>query len=96
MRQRLPSEAWTRWLLVTAGIVLALALGLCLLDGAEMGMGSHHGMSPDYCAGLVALSAVLTLLGLAGIALLLVDQARPAYAVSLVRLDPPPRSFRLS
>ena len=93
MRQQLLRSKWAGRLLVTALAALTLSLGLCLLDGPVFGMDSHHGMSPDYCASLVMLTVILlTVLGLAAVGRLLADGARPVYAVSLVRLDPPPKS----
>lgn len=93
MRQRLLKKVWTGQVLVTVLAVLILLLGLCLLESLVIGMDSHHGASPGYCASLVMLTTILlTLLGLAAVGCLLPDPARPVYAVSLVRLDPPPKS----
>jgi len=93
MRQGLLKNKWSGRLVLAALAALTLALGLCLFDGSQLGMDGHHGMSPDYCAGLVTLTTILpTLLWLATIGCLLAEVARPVYAVSLVCLDPPPKS----
>jgi hypothetical protein len=93
MRQRLLKNVWTGRLLVTVLAVLIVSLGVCLVQGSVFGMDGHQGMSPDSCASLAMLTTILlTLLGLAAVGRLLVDPARSVYAVSLVRLDPPPKS----
>jgi hypothetical protein len=93
MRQRLLKNVWTGRLLVTVLAVLIVSLGVCLVQDSVFGMDGHQGMSPDSCASLVMLTVILlTLLGLAAVGRLLADPARPVYAVSLVRLDPPPKS----
>ena len=93
MRQRLLKTVWAGRLLITVLAVLIVSLGLCLVEGSVFGMGGHQGMSPDSCARLAMLTAILlTLLGLAAGGGPLADPARSVYAVSLVRLDPPPKS----
>ena len=93
MRQRLLKNVWTGRLLVTVLAVLIVSLGLCLVEGSVFGMDGHQGMSPDSCASLVMLTAILlTLLGLAAGGGRLAEPARSVYAVSLVRLDPPRKS----
>lgn len=97
MRQRLLKNVWAGRLLMAVLAASILAIGFCVLNGPAFGMDSQHGMSPDYCAGLVMLATILlTLLGLAAVGRLLADTAPPVYAVSLVRLDPPPKSPFLS
>ena len=97
MRQLLLRNAWAGQLVVTALAVLILALGFCLIDNQLLGMDGHHGMSPDYCASLVMLTAILlTLLGLSAVGRPLADPTRPVYAVSLVCLDPPPKLLSFS
>ncbi len=89
----------TRWPSQVAVIVLAaavtLAIGLCLFDGHQDEM-SHHGMSPDLCLGLIVLAFAVTLLGLAEIDRLPAELLCPVRAVSVHRLDPPPKSVPIS
>ena len=93
MRQRLLKKVWTGQFLVTVLAVLILLLGACLLESLVIGMDSHHGTSPGYCASLVVLTTILlTLLGLTAVGGPLAEPARSVYAVSLVRLDPPRKS----
>ncbi len=98
MRERLLNNGWTGRVLIGALAALILAFGICcFLAGPEYGMDSQHGMSPDYCAGLIMLTTILlALLGLAAVGRLLPDTAPLMYAVSLVCLDPPPKSPFLS
>lgn len=92
MRQGLRTTGWAGRLLVAALAALILAPGLCLLDGSHLEVDNHHGMSAGYCAGLIMLATILpTLLWLATFGHLLTESARPVPAVSLVRLDPPPK-----
>ena len=97
MRQRLLRNVSAGRLLVIILAVLTLALGFCLIDNQLLGMDSHHGMSPDYCASLLMLTTILlTLLGLAAVGVPLADPVRPVYAVSLVGLDHPPKLLSFS
>lgn len=92
MRHPLGTKEWAGRILAIAMTALILGAGLCLFDGAQPATG-HHGMSPDLCAGLLALGFTLILLGLAEISCLLVGPLHPVYAASLRRLDPPPKLF---
>lgn len=88
----------TRWPSQVAVIVLAaviLAIGFCLLDGHQHEM-SHHGMSPDLCLGFIVLAFAMTLLGLVEIDRLPAELFCPVRAVSVHRLDPPPKSVTIS
>jgi hypothetical protein len=70
--------------------VLVFGVGFCLADGHHHDM-NHHGTSPDLCLGFLALSLTVTLLGLAEIHRLPAEIVYPVAAVSLHRLDPPPK-----
>ena len=81
---------------VIVGILLMLALGLCVIEHGLDAMGDS-GMSPDLCAGmLVATLAALLLAGPLINGRLLFDPIRSVYPVSLHIPDPPPKSRSLS
>ena len=94
MKRGLMKNEWAGRVLIGALAALIVAFGICcFLAGPEFGMDGQHGMSPDYCAGLVMLATILfALLGLAAVGRLLADTAPLVYAVSLVCVDPPPKS----
>lgn len=95
MRHQLPAmRRWAQAFVILIA-VMALAAGFCLLDGDPLGM-EDHAMSAHLCGGMFAFPLVVVLLGLREIARLAAEPLCPAYAVSLIRLDPPPKSPRLS
>jgi hypothetical protein len=75
--------------------VLTLAVGLCLFD--DDGAGTHdHDVCRDLCGGFLASTLTVTLLALTALNPVLVESLRPVHAVTLRRLDPPPKSLQLS
>lgn len=93
MNPRLRRERWPWQATAVALAVLALAVGLCLFD--DDGAGSHD-TSRDLCGGFLASALTVTLLALTVLNPVRVESLRPARAVSLRRLDPPPESLQLS
>lgn len=80
-------DGWPGRALPIALIVLTLAAGLCLCDDDEMA----NGMSVELCLGLAVLCVAVVVLVVALISPLSVDLPYRAYAVLLLRPDPPPR-----
>jgi len=76
-------------------VLAALGAGLCLLQGHLLGM-EDHAMSGHLCGGMFTFPMVVVLLGLREIAHVLAEPLCPAYSVSLLPLDRPPKSPRLS
>jgi hypothetical protein len=74
---------------------LTLAVGLCLFDDDGAGT-DNHGISRDLCGGLLASALTVTLLALTALNPVLVESLRPVPAVTLRRLDPPPKFPQLS
>ena len=84
----------------TLGLLIVLAvfilgIGCCLADSHQHEM-NHHAMSPDLCLGSLALSLVVALLGLAEIDRLPVEIVYAVAAISVHRLDPPPKFAAIS
>ena len=95
MPRRLRRKTWPWQAAVVALAVLTLAVGLCLFD--EDGAGTDdHDISRDLCGGLLASALTVTLLALTALNPVLVESLRPVSAVTLRRLDPPPKSLPLS
>ena len=93
MRRIFRIDGWPGQALLIAMVLVALGVGLCLFDGDEGG----NGLSVDLCVGLLAMLSVATVVLVIGlIHLLSVDKPAIAYAVSLRRLDPPPKRSLLS
>lgn len=94
------AESWSGRALFVAMILVAGAAGFCLLGADEHGTAhhgtTHHGMSLDLCAGLAIFSAAVTLAMFAQVYPVPVDPPYVVCAVSLHRLDPPPKSPSLS
>jgi hypothetical protein len=82
MRHQL--DGWPGRVLLVAMVALTLAVGLCLFDDDEM--------NSDLCCGLAISSAAVFLATLGPVHLLSSGPRWAVYAVSLRRLDPPPRS----
>lgn len=83
----------TTWPARAAVVGLALltaAIGLCLLDGDELG-GGGHAATVDLCNGLALFSFAVAMLGPAAAGVILLSQVAPVYATSLRHLEPPPR-----
>jgi hypothetical protein len=95
MYRRARTTRWPSQVAVIVLVAVTLAIGLCLLDAHQHDM-SHHGMSPDLCLGFIALVFAVTLLGLAEIDRLPAELLCPVRAVSVHRLDPPPKSVPIS
>ena len=95
MTRRLRRRTWPWQAAIVALAVLTLAVGLCLFD--EDGAGTDdHDISRDLCGGLLASALTVTLLALTALDPVLVESLRPVSAVSLRRLDPPPKSLQLA
>jgi hypothetical protein len=88
------STRTTAWLVIVLAVVI-LGIGFCLVGGHQHEM-NHHGMSPNLCVGFLALTIAVTLLGLAEIARLPVEIVYPVAAISVHRLDPPPKFAPIS
>jgi hypothetical protein len=95
MYRRAGTTRWASQVLVIILAAIALSIGFCFFDGDHHGA-SHHGMSPDLCLGLVVLPLAVTLLGLAEIDRLPAERLSPVRAVSVHRLDPPPKFAPIS
>lgn len=90
MRGQFRMDGWPGHALLIAMLLLTLGVGLCLFDGDE----GANGMCVDLCLGLAMFSVATIILVVGLIHLLPLDLPATAYAVSLHRLDPPPkRSF---
>jgi hypothetical protein len=88
------SARTTRWLVIVLA-ALIFGIGFCLVGSHQHEM-NHHGMSLDLCLGFLALSLAVTLLGLAEIDRLPVEIVYPVAAISVHRLDPPPKFAPIS
>jgi hypothetical protein len=88
------SARTTPWLAIVLAVVI-LGIGFCLVGGHQHEM-NHHTMSPDLCLGFLALTLAVTLLGLAEIDRLPVEIVFPVAAISVHRLDPPPKFAPIS
>lgn len=95
MTRRLRRKTWPWQAAIVALAVLTLAVGLCLFDDDGAGTDDHD-ISRDLCGGLLAPALTLTLLALIALNPVLVESLRPVSAVTLCRLDPPPKSLHLS
>ena len=83
-------DGWLGQALLIAMVLLTLGVGLCLFEGD----GVDNGMSIDLCVGLAMFSVATIILVIGLTHLLSIDLPAIAYAVSVRRLDPPPkRSF---
>lgn len=88
MSHQLRIEGWPGRVFLIAVVALTVAAGLCLFD--------DDGTGTDLCAGL-AIVSVTAILSTLGVAHLLASGPRIVVsAVSLNRLDPPPKLFLLS
>jgi hypothetical protein len=95
MTRRLRRKTWPWRAAIVALAVLTLAVGLCLFD--EDGAGKDdHDIARDLCGGLLAPALTLTLLALIALSPVLVESLPPVSAVTLRRLDPPPKSLHLA
>ena len=95
MSRRLRRKTWPWQAAVVALAVLTLAVGLCLFDDDGAGTDDHD-ISRNLCGGFLASSLTVTLLTLAALNPVLMESLRPVSAVTLRRLDPPPKSLHLS
>ena len=96
MPHRLRRRSWPWQVAAIALAVLSLAVGLCFFDDDGSGT-DQHAVAWDSCSGLlVALLTVPPLLGLVGLDRVRLDSFHPVWAVSLRRIDPPPKSLPLS
>jgi hypothetical protein len=94
MTRRLRRKTWPWQAAIVALAVLTLAAGLCLFD--DDGAGTDHDITRDLCGGLLAPALTLTLLALIALSPVLVESLPPVSAVTVRRLDPPPKSLQLS
>ncbi len=92
---RLRRRTWPRQVAVVALAVLTLAVGLCLFDDDGAGT-DDHAVARDLCGGLLVPLVTVTLLALTVLNPVLVESLRPVSAVTLRRLDPPPKYLPLS
>lgn len=95
MNHRLRGKTWPGQAAIVALAVLTLAVGFCLFDDDGVGMNDHD-ICRDLCGGFLASTLTVTLLALTALNPVLVESLRPVPAVSLRRLDPPPKSLQLS
>lgn len=95
MYLRARTARWSSQVVVMVLVTLVLGLGFCLLNAHEHGT-SHHGMSPDLCLGFLVLAFAVTLLGLTEIDRVPSELLSPVRAVSVHRLDPPPKFAPIS
>ena len=95
MTRRLRRKTWPWQAAVIALAVLTLAVGLCLFDDDGAGTDDHD-ISRDLCGGLLTSALTVTLLALTALNPVLVESLRVVSAVTLRRLDPPPKSLHLS
>jgi len=95
MTRGLRSKTWPWQAAVVALAVLTLAVGLCLFDDDGAGT-DNHDISRDLCGGFLASALTVMLLALTALNPVLVESLRPVSAVTLRRLDPPPKSLHLS
>ena len=84
MRHTLRLDDWAGRVFLVAMVALTLAVGLCLFDDDEM--------NSDLCCGLAIFSVAVFLAALGPVHLLSSGPRFAVYAVSLRRLDPPPKS----
>ena len=82
MRHQL-QDRWAGRVFLIAMVAVTLTVGLCLFDDE---------MNNDLCGGLAILSVAVFLAGLGAVHVLSGSRFCPVYAVSLRRLDPPPKS----
>lgn len=92
MRRISRMDGWPGQVLLITMVLLTLGVGLCLFDGDE----GDNGISVDLCAGLAMLSVATIILVIGLIHCLPIDKPAIAYAVSVRRLDPPPKRSLLS
>ena len=83
MRRQLQMDKWPGRLFVITMVGMTMAVGLCLFDDE---------MNNDLCCGLAISSVAVFLAALGPVHLLSGSRFCPVYAVSLRRLDPPPKS----
>jgi hypothetical protein len=95
MRQRLLVKSWPGRVLLAAMVVVTIAAGLCLFDGDEHET-ADHGASFDLCFGLAITSIAAVVLAFGSLHDLPVEPPYVVHAVSLRRLDPPPKFPSLS
>ncbi len=84
MKRRLGMAQWPRQVLLIAMVALTLAVVLCLFD--------DDGMNSDLCCALAIFSVAVFLAALGPVHTLSSSRFCAVYAVSLRRLDPPPKS----
>ena len=84
MRRQLRMDRWPGRLFLITMVAITMAVGLCLFDDDEM--------NSDLCCGLAIFSVAALLGALGPVHLLSASWFCPVYAVSLRRLDPPPKS----
>lgn len=92
---RLRRRTWPWQVAVVALAVLTVAVGLCLFDDDGAGTDDHD-ISRDLCGGFLASALSVMLLAPTVLNPVLVESLRPVSAVTLRRLDPPPKSLPLS
>ena len=95
MSRRLRTKTWPWQAASIAVAVLSLVVGFCLFDGDGAGMDDHD-VCRDLCGGFLVSALTVTLLALTALNPVLLESLRPVHAVSLRRLDPPPKSLQLS
>jgi hypothetical protein len=90
MTRRLRRKTWPRQAAVVAFAVLTVAVGLCLFDDEGAGT-DHHDISRDLCGGVLVSTLTVTLMALSVLNPVFAESLRPVSAVTLRRLDPPPK-----
>lgn len=88
MRQGFRLDGWPGRAFLIVMVVVTVAVGLCLFDDDEM--------DSNLCCGLAIFSVAVFLATLGPVYLLSNAPRCAVYAVSLRRLDPPPKSLFLS
>ena len=92
---RLRRRTWPWQVAVVALAIVTVAVGLCLFDDDGAGT-DDHAVARDLCGGVLVSLVTVTLLALTVLHPVLVASLGPVSAVTLRRLDPPPKSLPLS
>ena len=85
MRRQLQIDGWPGRLFLITMVAITMAVGLSLCDDDEM--------NNDLCCALAIFSVAVFVAALGPVHRLCESRFCPVYAVSLRRLDPPPKSL---